>query len=78
PVHGATLPLGLAKFLIQFLTGEGDEELVVDPFGGWGRTAKAAEELGRRWILSELMYEYARGTAEGFRGAPGFKLNEVR
>jgi site-specific DNA-methyltransferase (cytosine-N4-specific) len=72
PVHGATMPLALARFLIQFLTGEGEEELVVDPFGGWFRTAKAAEELGRRWISSELMYEYTLGGAEGFRRAPGF------
>jgi site-specific DNA-methyltransferase (cytosine-N4-specific) len=72
PVHGATMPLALAKFLIQFLTGDGEDELVVDPFGGWFRTAKAAEELGRRWISSELMLEYAAGGAEGFRASSGF------
>jgi len=72
PVHGATMPIALAKFLIQFLTGDGEDELVADPFGGWFRTAKAAEELGRRWISSELMLEYAMGGAEGFRASPGF------
>lgn len=72
PVHGATMPIELAKFLIQFLTGDGEEELVVDPFGGWFRTAKAAEDLGRRWISSELMFEYCRGGVEAFRSAPGF------
>jgi site-specific DNA-methyltransferase (cytosine-N4-specific) len=75
PVHGATMPLDLAKFLIRFLTGTGEEELVVDPFGGWFRTAKAAEELGRRWISSELMYEYSLGASQAFKHAPGFKLN---
>lgn len=73
PVHGATMPLALAKFLVQFLTGEGEDELVADPFGGWFRTAKAAEELGRRWISSELMHEYVLGGAEGFRTAAGFE-----
>lgn len=71
PVHGATMPLSLAKFLIQFLTEKG--ELVVDQFGGWFRTAKAAEELDRRWISSELMLEYVLGGAEAFRTAPGFE-----
>ena len=76
PVHGATMPFGLAKFLIQFLTGSGEEELVADPFGGWFMTARAAEELGVRWIASEIMSEYVRGGAEGFRAAPGFVLSE--
>lgn len=74
PTHGATMPLALAKFLIQFLTGNSEEELVVDPFGGWFRTARAAEEMGRRWIASEIMGEYVRGGAEGFRGCAGFEL----
>lgn len=71
PIHGATMPLDLAKFLIQLLTSENDEELVADPFGGWFTTAKAAEALGRRWISSEIMLEYIQGGAERFRNAPG-------
>jgi site-specific DNA-methyltransferase (cytosine-N4-specific) len=77
PIHGATMPLALAKFIIQFLTGEGEDELVVDPFGGWLRTAKAAEDLGRPWLVSELMYEYIRGSAESFRTAPGFAATNL-
>lgn len=71
PVHGATMPLGLAKFLIQFLSEEGD--LVVDTFGGWVRTGKAAEELNRRWMVSELMGEYVLGGAESFKECDGFE-----
>jgi len=73
PVHGATMPLALAKFLIQFLTGEGEEALVVDPFGGWLRTAKAAEELGRRWAVSELIKEYIQGGSLSFKDAKGME-----
>jgi site-specific DNA-methyltransferase (cytosine-N4-specific) len=74
PIHGATMPLSIAKFLIRFLTGEGEDELVADPFGGWFRTAKAAEDLGRRWIACDLVAEYVRGGAEGVRDAPGYAL----
>ncbi len=73
PVHGATMPLELARFLIRFLTEEG--ELVADLFGGWFRTALAAEELGRPWIACDNVWEYVRGGAEGFRNAPGFVLS---
>lgn len=71
--HGATMPLSLAKFLIQFLTAPG--ELVVDPFAGTLKSAKAAEELGRPWIVTEWMLAYIRASAERFRGAAGFRLH---
>ena len=74
PVHGATMPLELCKFLIQFLTGNGDDELVADPFGGWNTVGLAAETLGRRWISSDVMREYVRGGAERFTDAAGFEL----
>ena len=77
PVHGATMPLALPKFLIEFLTGTGEEELVVDPFGGWFRTAKAAQSLGRRWMSSEMMGEYVLGGSKGFEGASGFRLGSA-
>lgn len=72
PIHGATMPLALPKFLIQFLTSDSEEELVVDQFGGWLRTAKAAQELGRRWVTCDNVYEYLRVGAEGFRNYDGF------
>lgn len=56
PVHGASMPLALVIFLVQYLSRPGD--LVVDPFGGTLTTAKACEMLGRRWMVSEIMAEY--------------------
>lgn len=56
PVHGASMPLALAMFLVQYLSRPGD--LVVDLFAGTMTTPKACEELGRLWMASELMAEY--------------------
>lgn len=56
PAHGASMPLALAMFLVEYLSRPGD--LVVDPFGGSLTTAKACEELGRLWVAVELMAEY--------------------
>lgn len=72
PRHGAPMPKSLAAFLINFLTEPGD--LVVDPFGGKLTTAKAAEELGRRWLTTEWILDYVRAAAERFRGAAGFEM----
>lgn len=72
PTHGALMPLPLARFLVEFLTEPGD--LTVDPFFGWGTTGKACEELGRRWMGTELMGEHVLGAANGFRGAKGFEM----
>lgn len=63
PVHGASMPLRLAIFLVKFLSRPGD--LVVDPFGGTLTTAKACETLGRMWMASEIMAEYI--LAGGYR-----------
>lgn len=73
PMHGATFPLALAKFLIEFLTEEGD--LTVDICGGWLTSALAAEETGRRWIATEKILEYVAGAQLRFRNAPGFASN---
>jgi len=61
PVHGATMPLPLAEFLVNYLCPPGG--VTVDPFGGWGTTAMAAEKTGRRWIITEKYLEYAYGTS---------------
>ena len=64
PTHGASMPINLAKFFIEFLTEEND--LVVDPFGGRLKTAMAAESLNRRWLTTERIPEYVLGAAGGF------------
>ena len=71
--HGAPYPLALASFLVQFLTQEG--ELVVDPFGGSLTTALAAEKNNRRWMASEIVYDYIRGSAGRFLGSAGLRIN---
>jgi DNA modification methylase len=54
--HPAQFPEALARDHILSWSNEGD--LVYDPFMGSGTTAKAAHQLGRRWIGSEISAEY--------------------
>ncbi|WP_425952958.1 DNA methyltransferase [Ralstonia pseudosolanacearum] len=75
PLHGAMHPTAIADFFIRFLTEP--DELVVDPFGGTVRTGLAAERLGRRWLVSEWILQYLRGSAELFRGYAGFSMHQA-
>jgi len=63
--HPARFPLALPSFFIQLLSKPG--QLVVDPFGGTGTTALAAELLGRRWLSTELNERYASIVPERFK-----------
>lgn len=54
--HPAMFPEALARDHILSWSNEND--LVYDPFGGSGTTAKAAHQLQRNWILSEISAEY--------------------
>jgi DNA modification methylase len=67
PYHGASFPLDLAKFFISFLSDE--EDLIVDPFGGSLTVAKGAEELNRRWLSSDNIWQYLRGAFGRFKTA---------
>lgn len=62
--HGASMPVSLASFLINFLTEEG--MLVADPMGGRLKTALAAERLGRRWVCTDTMADYVLGAQAQF------------
>lgn len=55
--HPARFPLALPTFFINLLTKPG--QMVVDPFGGTGTTALAANLLGRRWLVTEIDSKYA-------------------
>lgn len=57
--HGASMPVGLADFLIRFLTEKG--MCVGDPFAGRLKTGLAAERLGRRWMCTDTMVDYVLG-----------------
>lgn len=54
--HPAIFPEKLVEDHIRSWSNEGD--IVLDPFGGSGTTAKIASQLGRRWILIEAATEY--------------------
>ena len=56
PVHPARFPPALPEHFIKFLTRPGD--VVFDPFLGSGTTGRVAENLGRRWIGSEIHLDY--------------------
>ena len=56
--HPAIFPEQLAVDQVSTWTNEGD--LVYDCFMGSGTTAKVAQQLGRRWIGSEISGEYVR------------------
>jgi len=55
--HPARFPIELPTFFIKLMTQP--DQLVIDPFGGTGTTALAAENLGRRWLTTEINPEYA-------------------
>jgi site-specific DNA-methyltransferase (cytosine-N4-specific) len=65
PRHGAVFPYELPEFIIKFLTKVNN--LVVDPFFGKGTTGLAADNLNRRWIGTDLIWEYLRGGGEMFQ-----------
>lgn len=56
--HPATFPEQLATDHILSWSNEND--LVYDPFGGSGTTAKMAHIWKRNWILSEISEEYCK------------------
>lgn len=70
PVHAGLMPLELADFLVRFLTAPGG--LVVDPFGGYATTARAAEANGRRWIVVEKILQYLLCAKERFLHSDGY------
>ncbi len=59
-VHPARFPSGFAEFFIKFLTDKGDT--IFDPFAGSNTTGLVAENLERRWLVSELSTEYLEGS----------------
>ena len=54
--HPAPFPIAMARDHVASWSNPGD--LVLDPFSGSGTTAKAAKELGRRFLGLEINPEY--------------------
>lgn len=65
PPHPARFPSELPEYFIRMLTDPGD--LVLDPFAGSCVTGEVAERLGRRWICSELVEDYVKGSLARFQ-----------
>lgn len=68
--HPAIFPEKLAEDHIASWSNPGD--LVLDPFGGSGTTAKAAQKMGREWVLIEAVKDYceiARERLESIQNA---------
>lgn len=62
--HPARFPDAVPRQVIQLTSEPGD--IVYDPMAGSNTTGKIAADLGRRWIASEPMLEYARSSALRF------------
>lgn len=69
--HPARFPDALPRQIIQMTTDLGDT--VYDPMAGSNKTGAVASELGRRFIASEPMHEYLRGSALRFDHRPDFR-----
>ncbi|KPD24033.1 DNA-methyltransferase [Idiomarina zobellii] len=63
-VHPATFPLELAEKVIKYYSFQGD--VVLDPFGGIGTTARAALNLRRRFVMCEISDKYVEHMKEYF------------
>ncbi len=68
--HPARYPEQLVRFFINFLTDKGD--LVVDPFAGSNVTGSVSDELGRRWLATEVESRYIEGSKLRFDIGPLF------
>lgn len=72
PAHPARYPEALPRQIIQLATAPGD--VVYDPMAGSNTTGKVASELGRRFISSDPMLDYVRGSAFRFDQRPDFQM----
>jgi DNA modification methylase len=70
--HFATFPEALVEPCI--LAGSRPGDIVLDPFGGSGTTARVAHRLGRRFLLAELNPEYAAMAERRVRTTGGLAL----
>lgn len=64
-LHPARFPIELPSFFIRLMTRPGD--LIFDPFAGTGTTGVAAENQGRRWLVTEIDPRYASVLPERIR-----------
>lgn len=71
--HPARFPEALLRRVIQLATAPG--QIVYDPMAGSNTTAKVALELGRRFISSEPVVDYALSSSFRFDDRPDFRMH---
>ncbi len=74
--HPAVFPEPLARDHILSWSNPGD--VVLDPFGGSGTTAIAAENAGRQWICIERDPDYAEKALQRIRDHVGQPANVIQ
>jgi DNA modification methylase len=74
--HPAVFPIRFAEVFVRHLAGPG--ELVVDPFGGAGTVAIAAERLGRRAAMMEIEPGYCDVIVARWEASTGKKATRPR
>ena len=76
-VHPTQKPVALMEYLIKTYTNEG--ELVLDFTCGSGTTCKAAQNLGRRFIVIEISPDYCQIARDRLRAVDtGVPVKEAR
>lgn len=77
--HPAIFPAELAEKVITYYSFKND--VVLDPFGGTGTTAKAAAKLSRRFVTFELEQKYINLIKKSFANTTldgnGFNVNWI-
>lgn len=67
--HPAVYPKALVRRCLE-VVGAKPEHTVYDPFGGTGTTALAAQELGCKWIITEIDPDYCEFIGERLKKNP--------
>lgn len=75
PLHPARFPEEVPRRVIQLTTAPG--QTVYDPMAGSNTTGKVALDLGRRFISSEPVLEYAQGSAFRFDHRADFRAHPI-
>ncbi len=77
--HPAIFPAELAEKVITYYSFKND--VVLDPFGGTGTTAKAAARLGRRFVTFEMEQKYIELIKKSFANTKllddGYNINWI-
>ena len=75
-VHPATFPVELAENVIKYYSFEND--VILDPFAGTGTTAKAAINLNRRFVMSEMEERYIEYMKAWMANHPRLEISSIK